>query len=141
MPSKSHQWLVTWAIRKMAQDGFRPTAVDGTIPQDGARVPSWATPSTGQHKPDAVGYSASGDIALAEAKTLEDVLGPHTVGQLKDFSIVCSPRTGRASKLYVCVPLSAVRELDKVLTRAGLLGSPQVVRVHVPDILLVTDDV
>lgn len=138
MPSRSHQWLVTWVTRKMAQDGFHVTNVDGRLPQSIAGRP--AVGRTGRFRPDAVGYSESGEVALGEAKTANDICCLHTAEQLKEFAGARSPVTGREARIYVGVPWSGVRELDRVLGQADLLGSSRVVRIHVPDCFLESDD-
>jgi hypothetical protein len=39
--------------------------------------------------------------------------------------------------LYLAVPRSSAYDLDRVLIDTGLIGSKHIVRIHVPDILLV----
>jgi hypothetical protein len=135
MPSLTHQWLVLWVARKMAQDGFTVTNVDGPVPQGGALGPVRASPNIGEARPDVVGVTREGRVALGEAKTGDDVFNEHTVGQLLAFASVTS-RPGGPARLYVGVPQSAVRDLDRALRVAGLLASPAVIRLHIPDCML-----
>jgi hypothetical protein len=46
---------------------------------------------------------------------------------------------GARCRLYLAVPRSASTTLDRVLSTVGLLGAPQVVRLHIPDCLITND--
>jgi hypothetical protein len=133
VPSVEHQWLLLWAIRKMAQDGFVPAACDGPMPQGGVwneLCPSW---KLGAFRPDAWGTSVDGRrVAICEAKSSDDILNPHSRSQLAVFGSFVR----RRGRLYLAVPRSDAWRLDKILASLGLAGAPFVVRIHVPDCFL-----
>lgn len=135
MPSEAHQWLVLWAARKMSLDGFVISGYDGPTPQGGL----WnmlASPSVLEEvRPDVSGvHRITREVAYGEAKTAPDLPSSHTNGQ---FRILANAVRNGGVRLYIAVPRSACMDLDRTLNRAGLLGHPRVVRLHVPDILLV----
>jgi hypothetical protein len=139
MPSSVHQWLLLWLLRKMTADGFVVTACDGPLPQGGVwnRLPG-SIGACGV-RPDAWAIApTSGAIAFAEAKTHGDIVNAHTRAQLRAVGrfVLCS---GSNSRLYVAVPRSAALMLDRVIHDAGLDGTRQLVRLHVPDCLLEDD--
>jgi len=128
-----HQQLVLWTARKMASDGFTVYGVDGWT-GDGAL---WSLPRPfllDGVRPDVVGRRADGALGFGEAKTSGDVASIHTLLQLERIGRAI--RDGIRGLVYLAVPRSAARSLDGVLARAGLLGVPHVVRLHVPDALL-----
>lgn len=132
-PSAAHQQLVQWIARKMAVDGFAVRGVDGPL-GDGQlwRLPR--VPNTSGIRADVVGNRNDGAVAFGEAKTPDDILSSHTLRQLKQLG--CWLVGGLASHLYLAVPWSAARDLDRALARVGLLGARRVRRIHVPDVLL-----
>ncbi len=136
MPSAQHQWLLLWALRKMTRDGFRVVARDGDIPQGG----SWnGLPSSWRfemHRPDAWAHDQHHAIALAEAKTIDDVVTAHTRSQLSSFARYVHGSSA-GSRLYIAVPRTAARFLDRVLESLHLAGSARIRRLHIPDCLLV----
>jgi hypothetical protein len=135
--SLQHQWLLLWVARKMERDGFRLTGYDGPTPQGGDRNALPLPPCVGGFRPDAFGVAeAPQRLAIGEAKTREDVDTLHTRHQLRAFHSVRCRATGACARLYVAAPQSAAGALDLVLTDAGLFGSPDVVRVLIPDCLL-----
>jgi hypothetical protein len=136
MTSTEHQWLLLWAIRKMKRDGFLPTACDGRMPQGGLWNQLRPSSKVGPFRPDAWGLSTDRrDLALCEAKTVDDIDTAHTRAQLSAFAALIR-RRGRGGKLYIAIPRSGGRCLDRVLESLHLAGAPFVVRLHVPDCLL-----
>lgn len=135
MPSAQHQWLLLWALRKMTHDGFRVVARDGDLPQGGLwnRMPSsWRLE---MHRPDALADDLHHAIALAEANNIDDVDTEHTRSQLSSFArYIHGSSVG--SRLYIAVPRTAARLLDRVLESLHLAGSPRIRRLHIPDCLL-----
>src|SRR5215470_9168991 len=120
MPSAAHQSLLLWVVRKMSADGFRLAACDGTLPQGGIWNALPPTPTLVGIRPDAYGIAAiTGEFAFGEAKTNHDIVTTHTREQLWAFArlIRTNPATVR---LYVAVPRSAARDLDRVLCQVGL---------------------
>jgi hypothetical protein len=134
--SRSHQWLVLWAIRKMMADGFVPQGCDGPLPCGGRFNELPRSLRIRGVQPDAWGISASGLIAFAEAKTWEDIDSVHTRHQLERLRSVLESNRDVQWRVYFAGPRSMSREIDALLSRVGLLGTPEVVRLHIPDCLL-----
>lgn len=136
MPSSVHQWILLWLVRKMTADGFIVATCDGPLPQGGAWNALPKSIDTFGVRPDACGIVPdTGAFAFAEAKTHADIMNEHTRTQLRIMGRVVSS-AGRDCRLYVAVPRSAAPVLDRVIHDAGLHGTPQLIRIHVPDCLL-----
>lgn len=135
MPSATHQTLLLWAVRKMARDGFGIAAYDGSSRQGGSWNALGAPPTLAGVRPDAWGHDGV-RVALAEAKTAADIDTEHTRVQLRAFARLRARGTGAACLLYLAIPRSAAPALDHVLAELGLVGANEIVRLHVPDILL-----
>lgn len=137
MPSPAHQALLLWAARKMACDGFAVAGFEGRADRGGVFNVLAPPPLVSGLRPDAWGYDRVGSrVALAEAKTVDDIDTVHTRAQLRAFRSLCSREDGTPARLYVAVPRSAARSLDRVLADVGLAGAPDLVRLHIPDVLL-----
>lgn len=135
MPSAVHQTLLIWAGRKMACDGFDIAAYEGTSRQAGCWNALGAPPTLAGVRPDAWGYDGV-RVALAEAKTAADIDTAHTRVQLCAFTRLRARAGGATCRLYLAIPRSAAPALDRVLAELGLVGAPEIVRLHIPDILL-----
>lgn len=118
----------------MALDGYRVVAYDGQSAQGGMWNGLLAPQTIAGVRPDACGYDADGCLAVAEAKTAADVDTQHTRDQLRILATLNTPE--RPVRLYVAIPRSAARVLDRVLSDLQLVGTAQLVRLHVPDVLL-----
>jgi len=123
----------------MSVDGLRVTSYDGPTPQGGLwnSLPSPFT--VAGVKPDL--WAVDGNkslVAVGEAKTAADVCNAHTAVQLAVFGRLAYRGTSRRCPLYIAVPHSAARSLDRVLAFTGLAGAPNIIRIHVPDVLLET---
>ena len=137
MPSATHQTLLLWAARKMAYDGFRLAGYEGRSEQGGVWNSLPAPPGFSGARPDAWGYHRDeARVAFAEAKTASDIDTQHTRAQLRAFIGLRSFAGGQVCRLYFATPRSAADALDRVLADVGLIGSRDVVRLHVPDVLL-----
>lgn len=137
MPSLGHQHLVLWAARRMAADGFVLTGFDGPAPYAGAwnRLPRPF--SIAGVRCDATGVAPqSGKIAVAEAKTADDLASAHSHRQLRVFGTLVDKRSGSLCRLYIAVPRSAVYQLDRALIVTGLIGAQHITRLHIPDAML-----
>ena len=137
MVSDIHQSLLQWAIRKMTFDGFLMIGCDGSVPQGGDwnRLP--APPEIARLRPDACGVDPdTGHFAFGEAKTFSDIDTEHTRRQLRTFARLVHRADGATCRLYVAIPRSAARILDRVLVGTGLFGARNVVRLHIPDCLV-----
>ena len=121
----------------MTFDGYIVTGFDGPAPHGGAWNTRPSPPIINHVRPDVWAFDQTGaDIAVGEAKTFDDIDTAHTRQQLSVFGYMRSrPRQHRCA-LYMAVPRSASRELDRVLRDAGILGASHVKRLHVPDCLL-----
>lgn len=139
MASAAHQWLLVWASRRMEADGFAVGGFDGQARQ-GGRWNAMPSPfALAGLRPDAWGVRREDALlAFAEAKTADDIDNAHTRRQLAAFA---RARLGagdeaRRCPLYIAIPRSAVHLLDRVLAATGLVGASNIIRIHVPDILL-----
>jgi hypothetical protein len=137
MASDCHQWLLLWAARRMSADGF----VLGGFEAPARQAGFWnALPAPFQFhgsRPDTWGIRPqSSEFAFGEAKTASDIDTPHTRAQLKIFGFTRMKLTGARCRLYLSVPRSACRQLDRVLIDLGLIGARHIVRLHIPDALL-----
>lgn len=137
MPSLEHQWLLVWAARKLTYDGYVVRRFEGPAPHGGL-LNHLELPFDYQgHRPDAWAiHMTSGQIAIGEAKSANDILSRHTLSQLRLFGRAQQRGTELRCPLYIAVPLSAAKALDEALTRTGLIGRSHIHRLHVPDCLL-----
>ena len=124
----------------MTADGFIVGGYDGPTPQGGV----WNTlPPPFQIegvRPDAWGISpTTGQVAVGEAKTPEDINTSHTLTQLRVFAQLLQRDSGVLSRLYVAVPRSSVLQLDRVLASVGLMHARHLVRLHIPDSFVFED--
>jgi hypothetical protein len=120
----------------MVKDGFLVSGFDGRAP----RADEWSslrTPFTfrgiradvwGQREQDHL-------IAFGEAKTFRDIDTTHTRRQLEVLGKT-KMKGAKICPLYIAVPRSAVYELDRVLIDVGLLRAKNIVRLHIPDVLV-----
>jgi hypothetical protein len=135
VPSAAHQALLLWAARKMATDGFRLAGYEGESDQGGVWNELANPPILAGVRPDAWGFDGE-RVAFAEAKTARDIDTTHTRVQLLVFARTRMKGTEAACQLYLAIPRSAAPLLDCVLADLGLVGLRNLVRLHVPDILL-----
>ena len=137
MVSAAHQSLLLWLTRKMIDDGFLLTGLDGRVEQagDANRLPRPF--QLRGVRPDAWAVHArDGLIAFAEAKTRNDVDTAHTRDQLRVLGAT-RMRNGKVRcPLYIAVPRDGAYALDRVLADVGLLAARHVRRLHVPEALL-----
>jgi hypothetical protein len=121
----------------MEKDGYLVSGFDGSAPR-GLEWSALPTPFTIHGiRPDAWGQRTYGQsIAFAEAKTFHDVDTVHTRQQLEIMGNVRLKGGNIVCPIYVAVPRSAVYELDRVLIDVGLIRSRNLIRIHIPDILL-----
>ncbi len=139
-PSSTHQSLVLWAVRKMQADGYVPVACDGRVTQLDCERKLHPPPALATFRPDAFGVSpTTGAFAFGEAKTAPDIDTAHTRRQLIVFSSISEKGAGEVCRLYVAVPRSEARVLERVLAELGLIGAPNIKRVYIPDCLLEED--
>jgi hypothetical protein len=121
----------------MTKDGFVVSGFDGRAPRgeewsflpkpflhEGFRADAW-----GQRTRDQL-------ISFGEAKTCGDINTAHTRRQLSVLGYTSMKRGESRCPLYIAIPRSAVYELDRVLIDIRLLGAKNVVRLHIPDVLL-----
>lgn len=141
MPASSaHQELVLWIARKMTADGFLVLGSDGSCPRDGlwGALP-WPF-ELKNRRPDLCGMAPeTGEIAIGEAKTWDDIDTAHTRSQLQAFGGVQNRGKENRCRLYIAVPRSASCTLDRVLADVGLLGARHVSRLHIPDCFIPTE--
>ena len=124
-----------WAARKMVHDGFRIAGYDGRSVQGGLWNGLGRPPIIRGVRPDAWAFDGV-RIAFAEAKTSADIDTEHTRLQLEALVGLRDPASGARCRLYLAIPRSAVSLLDRALRAAAVVGKPEIVRLHVPDIFL-----
>jgi hypothetical protein len=121
----------------MVMDGFIVAGFDGRAPR-GEEWSSLATPFTfrgvradawGQRRRDQV-------IGFAEAKSFYDIDTTHTRRQLEILGKTKMRGATVRCPFYIAILQSAVYELDRVLIDVGLLRAQNVVRLHIPDVLV-----
>jgi len=135
--STSHRLLVLWIARLMSRDGLRVTCFDGPADQGGIFNELPAPFAARGQKPDVWAIDVSGGLAAAgEAKTSQDIGNVHTIAQFQAFARIPGANGQGYCPLYIAVPRSGVIQLDRVLSLAGLAGSKNIRRLHVPDVLL-----
>jgi hypothetical protein len=136
MAGSLHQTLLLWAARRMTADGFLVAGFDGTVEQ-GGQFNALPTPFILRGKrPDAWGSDeGSSIIAFAEAKSTGDIGCGRTLNQLRTFGTI-RMKSGLLCPLYIAVPREAAPKLDLALRAAGLASARNVIRLHVPEILL-----
>jgi hypothetical protein len=137
MRSTTHQWLLLWIARKMAADGFLIRGYDGPTPQGGEWNSLPRVFQVGGVRPDAWGMrTETHQMAIGEAKTVEDLESQHTQKQMRVFGRLLERGSSRLCRLYLATPRSGVYALDRCLARAELLGARHIVRLHIPDCLV-----
>lgn len=139
MAGVAHQWLLVWASRRMEADGFAVAGFDGQAPQGGDWNDMPPPLAIAGLRPDAWGVRQKDSLfAFAEAKTAGDIDNAHTRAQLAAFARARMSAKGESRRcpLYIAIPRSAAHLLDRVLAATGLSGAPNIIRIHVPDILL-----
>jgi hypothetical protein len=119
----------------MAADGFRLAGYEGESDQAGVWNGLANPPTLAGVRPDAWGFDGE-RVAFAEAKTARDIDTAHTRVQLVVFAGTRMKGTAAACRLYLAIPRSAAPLLDRVLADLGLVGLRDLVRLHVPDVLL-----
>lgn len=138
MPSSAHQWLLTWAVRKMRADGFSICGHDGALPAQDFWPEVRASVTIGGYRPDAWGFVGLNRlVGFAEAKSPSDIDTLHTRQQLSLFGRCRMRSNDTPCPLYLAVPRSSAYDLDRVLVDTGLIAAKHIIRIHIPDILLV----
>lgn len=122
----------------MVQDGFLLGGFEAPAAQGGvwnALPPPFALKGV---RPDAWGLRTDDALlGFAEAKTGGDIDNSHTRTQLRVFGFTRMRTTARYCPLYLAVPQSRASSLDRVLIDLQLSRADHLVRLHVPDALLV----
>lgn len=129
MASNKHQFILGLVIRKMREEGFSITSVDGTYPGLlGERIP---VPSTIlRHRPDTIGAKDDGQIGIGEAKTESDIANNRTYEQLYDFTSI--ELNGKLCEVFVGLPESGKDIFIKSLNKLGL-KSENLHVLYIPD--------
>jgi len=135
VPSSTHQWLLVWAARRMVKDGFVVSGFDGNAPR-GQEWSSLPTPFIFHGVRADVWGQREQMIAFGEAKTFHDIDTAHTRRQLEILGKTKMKGAKVCCPLYIAVPHSAMYELDRVLIDVGLLREKNVMRLHIPDVLV-----
>ena len=86
---------------------------------------------------DAWGQRPRGDlIAFGEAKTADEVDTLHTREQLTMLGHTRMKSAAVPCPVYIAIPRSAAYYLDRVLIDVGLIRAENIIRLHVPDVLI-----
>ncbi len=133
MPSEKHDFIVSAIVRKIRQDGFRVTYLDGKY-QDIDTEKFGIPPKIINHKPDVIGEKESIFFCIGEAKTKNDLLAERTKNQIIDFLTIVRLNSG--NKLVIGIPLNAKENLEKLLIELGLVGQKQIEIIYIPEELL-----
>src|SRR5262245_7951910 len=124
MAGKAHQWLLLWVAQKMCSDGFLLGGFEAPVPQGGVWNALPLPFALQGFRPDGWGVRLDESlVAFAEAKSLSDIDTAHTRSQLKTFGNVEMRGTGERCPIYVAVPRSGARFLERVLKDLGLWGA------------------
>jgi hypothetical protein len=137
VPSSAHQWLLVWAARRMVGDGFVVSGFDGSAPRDRTWSALPAPFTLNGVRADAWGQRPSdGRIAFGEAKTSRDVKTAHTRQQLVMLGHTRMKGSVLPCPVYIAIPRSAAYDLDRVLIDVGLIRAKNIIRLHIPDVLI-----
>jgi hypothetical protein len=134
---RPHQTLLLWAARRMVADGFFVAGFDGAA-EGGGLFNYLPKPFILRgRRPDAWGATVDNSlVAFAEAKSATDILSDRTVSQFQTFGNVRMKHESSLCPLYIAVPREQAHLLDQALGAAQLLSAVNVIRLHVPEILL-----
>jgi len=130
MASKKHQFILGLLLKKMRMEGYKVFYVEGKFigsPQDEVMLP----PRVIRHRPDAVGVSITGQVAIADAKTASDVRGRRTEEQLVDYTSI--ELNGVRCEVFIGIPASAEDDMNHVLHKLALDGNPRLHLLRVPE--------
>ena len=130
MASKRHQFILGLLVKKMRLEGYTVFYVEGKFvgsSHDGVTLP----PRVIRHRPDAMGVSIMGQVAIADAKTASDVGNRRTEEQLVDYT--STELNGLCCEVFVGVPSSAEARMRKVLRKLALDGNPRFHLLSMPD--------
>lgn len=130
MASNKHQFLLGLVVKKMREEGFIISAVDGDYPGLFGSKTS-LPPTILRHRPDVIGSNEKGQISIGEAKTENDLLNYRTYEQLVDFSTV--ELNGNKCKVYIGIPSSSKETFTKSLKKIGLTNVDNIHILYIPD--------
>lgn len=136
MPSTQHQWLVLWIARKMLVDGYLVCGYHGPTPQGGPFNHIAIPPVLRSIRPDVFAIAPGRNaFAVGEAKSERDIYSAHSRHQFEVLRALTKVKDW-SGKIYIAAPRSAVGTLDTALAKAGLAGSRNLIRLHIPDCLI-----
>ncbi len=124
MASIQHDFIVAALVRKIRQDAFYVTYLDGKSTDVGAqsfKIP----PKIANHRPDVLGENEHGFFCIGEAKTHGDIVCDRTKNQLRDFYDLV--KDNNKNKFYIGVPLKSKELLNNLLFKElSLLDNGQI---------------
>jgi hypothetical protein len=125
--SPEHKRIVNGLIDYLNQQGFKTVcaAYEGF---------SQCDPIDGRI-PDCMGRNDQGLLAIAEAKTCEDLINDkdRTNDQFKIFAnrqMISGNSSGKEVPFYICVPKACTDQLNQILRELGLNVKPNVIALH-----------
>lgn len=137
MPSENHNFIVAAISRRIRQQGFKITYLDGKyqyIDINKFEIP----PKIINHKPDIIAEKDNASFCIGEAKTKSDIFSERTKNQIIDF--LSAVKLNSANKLFIGIPLNAKEDLNKLLFKLGIVNQPQVEIIYIPERLLPNEE-
>ncbi len=130
MAGTRHQFILGLVVKLMREQGISIMGVDGDYPGlFGEQIAM--PPQILRHRPDVIGIRDNGQICIGEAKTENDISNNRTYAQIQDFSSV--ELNGQRCDVFIGIPSSAKELFDKSMKRMGLIGSPNITVLCVPE--------
>ena len=137
MASSKHNFIVSAISRKIRKDNFNIIYFDGKY-QDVDTKKFDIPPKIINHRPDIIGEIENKFFCIGEAKTEADLFTERTKNQIIDFFSLIS--INDTNKLFLGIPLSAKKDLEKLLANIGLLYQKQIDIIYIPDNLLPNEE-
>jgi hypothetical protein len=130
MASKRHQFIIGLINRKILELGFTILSLDGKIL--GAFDTKYdLPPKILRHRPDTLGINHEGHICIGEAKTESDLFNLRTKEEFIDFSSI--ELNGKLCLLIIGIPVSASKDLDRLLINIGIFENTNVQILKIPN--------
>lgn len=130
MAGKRHQFILGLVIKKIREDGFTITSIDGNCA--GAFGEKTALPpKILRHRPDVIAINEEGQICIGEAKTEKDIANVRTLEEINDY--VNTELNGKPCFVVIGIPRSSMSDLIKVFIKIGISDFNNVFILQVPN--------
>lgn len=125
--------LISFIARKMQQDGFYVISFDDDNSlYNECNFPR--PPSVLRHRPDIIGRNTTGNFAIGEAKTKNDLNGNRIKEQINDFSNLLN-NDNTKMPFYMSIPESCDMKLKKIVADLKI-DITHMITIKIPDVLL-----